>query len=164
MLYEALTGITNPIILRKWSNKAPYVTGVDIITSDVYNLAYGQIVYIGQYEGHYLVDIKSNNNEVLRYCNLNYVNVQPASYIREGTKIGTAQKYVHIEYVTSWRGDSVFPVRINDLTYYKQDPQDVLDGVYTVVPTATLDYAAHDKLNPVEYTEEQKAEFTGGKW
>ena len=163
-MISSLTGSSTIRIKRIWSLQPPYATGFDIICKDVFNIAYGQVVYVGQYDGLYTVNIKSNNNEVLRYGHLRYVSVNTGSYIKEGQRVGFSDEYLHLEYATTWKGSSLFPVRINDLTYYKQDPQDILDGGYTIEPEVALDYAPTSTLTQVTYTEDQKSEFTGGKW
>lgn len=141
-MISTLTGSSESKILRSWKTKEPYVTGYDIECDRVNNVAYGQIVYIGydKNSSTYDVNVKCNNDEVLRYCNLKKLNVQTAEYIDAGTLIGHAKDYLHFEYCTLWATNKIFPVRVNQYCYYKQDPSSILDGTYLPKKETSLTY------------------------
>ena len=112
--------------------KEPYSTGIDVICDKVYNVAYGQVVYIGYDKNNqtYEINIKCNNDEILRYGNIKKLSVSTAEYVDEGTQLGITKDYVHFEYATRWSSTQQFPVRVNKFLYFKQDPSDILEGQY----------------------------------
>lgn len=164
-MISTLTGntIKESDILAKWKSKQPYVTGYDIVCSEVKNVAYGQIVYIGyDPNGTYTINVKSNSGEVLRYSNIRKVNIRTGQYAEKGESIGIAKTYVHFEYCTRWKGESIFPVRVNNYLYYKQDPKDILEGTYEIEPQRSLEYSPTPKPTTVTYaSEDQEKEFKG---
>lgn len=165
-MISTLTGNSSSLIKNSWSLNKPYCCGIDIICSKAFSISTGQIVYIGTDGSTYTVNIKVNNNEIIRYCNIVKLGdkIIPSHYVQEGDLVGIPDKYLTFEYVTRWKGTSLFPVHINKLTYYKQNPQDIIDGSYVIPPIVTLQYGADADTQKVEYTEEQKEEFTGGSW
>lgn len=163
-MIATLTGSANSKIKSKWSLSQPYVSGYDIYCTDVYNVAYGKVVFVGHTQDNgYNVTVKCSNNEVVRYSHLDSVDVIPTQELKND-KIGTANKYVHFEYATSWRGNSVFPIRVGELRYYKQDPSDLLNGKYAITPTVELTQQEGPPISTVTYSEDQKSEFEGNGW
>lgn len=162
-MISTLTGkyISDTDIKSKWKFSKPYVTGYDIFCSEVHNVAYGQVVYIGyEPDGTFTVNVKSNSGEILRYGNLRKVNIRTGQYAKEGESIGNVKEYVHFEYCTRWQGTSIFPVRVNSYCYYKQDPVDILEGTYVVFPGKELEASPTPKPTKVEYiSEDQQKEF-----
>ena len=166
-MISTLTGSSSSQVKNKWSTKEPYVTGYDIVCSkDVYNVAYGKVVFIGHTENNGRnVTVKCNNNEILRYSNLKDVSINEGDTLRVGDRIGTPNRYVHFEYATSWKGDSIFPVRVNEMKYFKQNPEDILEGKYTPTPQVELQFQSGPPTTTgITYSDLQKHEFEGNKW
>lgn len=126
---------------------------------NVYNIAPGEIVDIEASDGRAFVNVKCNPSEVLRYGNLKEVNCKKSYEASIGAQLGVADDYVIFEYCTAWQGQSVYPVRINNMTYYKQDPSDVLDGSYTVRKDGAQQQGYVVNRNRVTFNDEQKALF-----
>jgi len=138
-MISTLTGSSSSKILRSWKATEPYVTGYDIECDYVKNVAYGQIVYIGynKDEKTYDINVKCNNDEILRYCHLRKVNVHTAEWVETETLLGHARDFVHFEYATLWSTGKEFPVRVNQFCYFKQDPTPILEGKY--LPSREVD-------------------------
>lgn len=129
-----LTGSSDSQIRNSYSAKPPYLMGTEIYTQNVLIIADGQIVGAGQEaDGTWSISVKVNHNEVLRYCHLKNRQFGLAYTIRKGIKIGDAKEYVRFEYCTTWQGNSKFPVRLVNYTFFRQDPTDILEGRYTVM-------------------------------
>ena len=127
--------------------------------TDVYNVAHGQIVFIGAENGRAVVTVQCNPSEILRYGNLKELTCEKGYYAEIGAQLGTADKYVDFEYCTLWQGESNYPVRVKQFTYYKQDPTDILEGLYTVRKDGYQTQGYVQNINRVRFTEEQKAIF-----
>ncbi len=126
---------------------------------NVYNIAKGEIVDIEASGERAVINVKCNPSEVLRYGNLVEVNCAKTNNAEIGAHLGKADKYVIFEYCTAWQGQSVYPVRINGMTYYKQNPTDVLNGSYTVRADGAQEQGYVLNRNRVRFTDEQKALF-----
>lgn len=129
-MISTLTGSSDSSITN--TDTVSTIKSARILCENVYNIAYGQIVYIGVTNGRAVVNVKCNPSEVVRYGNLKELNCDRNYYADIGAQIGQADDYVEFEYCTLWRGNSNYPVRINNTTYYKQDPTDILEGRYTL--------------------------------
>lgn len=162
-MISTLTGSSSSTIKSRWSTTVPYVTGYDILSDVAYSVAYGKVVYIGQEpDGTFTINIKCNDDEVLRYGNLTSLLVSSSNEVSAGTKLGNVARFVHFEYATRWQGNSRMPVRINQHLYFKQDPSDILEGKYMPKRQPALDYAPTRNINIVEYlSDEQAYEFKG---
>ena len=162
-MISTLTGSSSSTIKSRWSNTAPYVTGYDIVSNVAYSVAYGKVVYIGQEpDGTFTVNIKNNDDEVLRYGNLTSLLVRSSGEVKAGTKLGNVAKYVHFEYATRWQGNSRLPIRVNQYLYFKQDPTDIIEGKYLPGQQPALEYAPTRNISIVEYdSDEQEYEFKG---
>jgi len=160
-MISTLTGDANSQIRNKYSVKEPYVPGIDVFCQNVLSVTCGQIVYVGQdTTGRYSVSVKVNHNEVLRYTHLKNCQFEAGHEIFPNVKLGDADKYVRFEYCTSWKGASLFPVHINNYTFYKQDPTDILEGRY--LPEANFGLTSQLPIGKVsvEYTSTtQQSEF-----
>lgn len=103
-------------------------TGIDLYADGVYSFCYGVVTNVGTDGDHYAVTVQYNAFASLRYLHLKSVSVKAGEIIQQGFNLGTADKYVHFEYVTKDKGDSIWPVRIGTETYYKHDPLDMIGG------------------------------------
>lgn len=162
-MISTLTGSSSSKIIKKWTTTVPYVTGYDIATGAAYSVTYGKVVYIGQEpDGTFTVNIKCNDDEVLRYGNLTSLLVSSSNEVSAGTKLGNVARFVHFEYATRWQGNSRMPVRVNQYLYFKQDPSDILEGKYMPKRQPTLEYAPSRNITIVTYdSDEQEYEFKG---
>lgn len=133
-------------------------SGVD----KVYSIFPGQVIYIGVYKDLGTLSVKVSDFEIVRYLNLTDIQVTPGETFNEGTYLGVANKQygLQFEFCSTYQGDSKYPVRLNNETYFKQNPIAVLNGKYT--PTynkiVTEGYAEPDQV--VELTEEQAGELS----
>ena len=106
-----------------------YHTGIDIEASEVYNMYTGTVIQVGiEEDNSYAVTVEYNGDIALRYMNLLKAYVTPGDYIYLGAFIGSANKFVHFEYVNTRKDDSIWPVRVGEKTYYKHDPEVIFDG------------------------------------
>lgn len=108
--------------------KYKYHTGIDITASHVYSYASGVVISIGSSEDLYAVTVQYDSRISLRYLHLKSVCVSIGDILYPNMKIGTADQYVHFEYVSVSKDNSIWPVRIGTMTYYKHDPELVLNG------------------------------------
>ena len=108
--------------------KHGYHTGIDLTASDVHSYASGVVISIGRSEDIYAVTVQYDSRISLRYLHLKSVCVYIGDILYPNMKIGTADQYVHFEYVSVSKDNSIWPVRIGTMTYYKQDPELVLNG------------------------------------
>lgn len=117
-------------ILQYYNDKEfPYVSGLDIEAKEVYSICPGKVISAtndGAFK--HAVTVLVNSNQIVRYTNLQSVNVREGSVISIKTLIGHADKFVRFEYCTASPGDSKWPVRIKSVTMYKQDPLGLLTG------------------------------------
>lgn len=106
-----------------------YHTGVDIEGLEIYSYQSGVVTQIGKLSDMlYAIVIQYTASTSLRYANMSSVCVKQGDVIRKGQLIGIAKKFVHFEYLTKDKGTSIWPVRVGGLTYFKQNPEGLLDG------------------------------------
>lgn len=106
-----------------------YHSGIDITAETVYSYASGVVLQVGADEQFKAITIQYSSNIILRYLHMDNVLVKPGQVVYSGQEIGTAHKYVHFEYASRVQGTSMWPVRIGAITYYKQNPELVIDGI-----------------------------------
>lgn len=99
-----------------------YHTGIDVYGKSVYTYAPGVVLAAGSEDGLYTVTVQYDAFSCLRYGHLNFVEVGAGDIVQAGSKIGIADKYLHFEYATKEKRNSVWPVRVGSQVYYKQDP------------------------------------------
>ena len=156
-MISTLTGDSKSIIENKDTLSA--TKSARLLCENVYNVAQGEIVDIEASDGRAVVNVKCNPSEVLRYGNLKEVNCAKSYTAEIGAQLGVADKYVIFEYCTAWKGRSVYPVRLNGMTYYKQDPSDVLNGLYTVRPDGAQEQGYVLNRNRVRFNDTEKTFF-----
>jgi len=101
-----------------------YQSGIDIEAKHVYAMSPGTVVFVGRSDKTYSVIVRNDPKRYLMYSNLKTVLVASGDDVDLGDKLGDASKFVRVEYVTTKK--SKWPVRINDTTYYKNDPTDIV--------------------------------------
>ncbi len=103
---------------------------IEIATDSFYSMCYGSVYSVEKNSNNrYVVTVRFDSSTILRYCNLNSVDVKTGQYIHPSDKVGdTSYGRGQFEYATQFQCDSNWPVRIEEYTYYKHDPLDVLTG------------------------------------
>ena len=102
--------------------KYKFNTGIDLFGKEVYSYAPGVVLAVGKDESLYTVTVQYDVFSCIRYCHLKSVDVGAGDIIQSGSHIGAADKYLHFEYATKEKQDSVWPVRVMSEVYYKQNP------------------------------------------
>lgn len=128
------------------------VIGLVIPADSVSSLYPGRVVYIGYDGTSYTINVRTNVNEVLRYGNIDSVLIRVGDDVMAGQEIGIVKESYLLEYATTWRAESECPVRIADVTYYKQDPTEIVSGMYDLRQEASVDYKATSGIPRVAYT------------
>lgn len=160
---------SNAKIVRSWivdknstafKNHGGYHTGIDLQCTTVYSVCYGVVIELGMHdEGYYFVTVQYDKDNCVRYMHLKSESVTLGSLVAKDDEIGEANKYVHFEYLTSKEGQPSLPVRIDTVTFYKQNPTNIaksglgdsagmdLYSAYQVNITGkvTVDYSTIDK-------------------
>lgn len=109
-------------------DKKEYHTGIDLEASEVYCPCCGVVIQACQVDDHQSVVVQYSGNISLRFTHLREVCVKPGELVDFNQVIGTADKYVHFEYLTSEQNTPSFRVYVaQGLALYKHDPRLVLD-------------------------------------
>ena len=140
-------------VKRTW----PEIPGIEYVATSVKSVCEGTVIYVGASDGRYVVNVQSNSNECIRYCRLKSVNVKINDKVGLDTVIGQADKFVRLEYCTTFV-KSNYVVRIYNRTYYKQDPRPLLEGQYEVIPYHSKNIRS-DPASDIKLTQLQIAEF-----
>ena len=161
---QALTGATSCKLKNEEDLKksAPSTFTATISgAKQVYNLFPGTVLFLGFYKGMGTVTVAVSNHEIVRYCNLKDIQCWVNRSIAAGQLVGTAfaTSGLQFEYCTQWKGDSVYPVRVNNNLYFKQNPLDVLNGVYKPIKETNIHYTSLKVDDKVELTPEQLLEW-----
>lgn len=105
-----------------------YHTGIDISSKSAYSIVDGVVIQIGQDYQSYSVTVQYDSDNIFRYKNLKSVNVNEGQVIHQSDLVGTCIKFFHFEYASRERSGSIWPVRIGEVTYYKHNPEPIIDG------------------------------------
>ena len=153
-----LTGSHNSKIIEEWRTSYPSCTGYKIAATEVHNIVKGTVGQVGQSGNTYVVTILCNPRECIRYGNITKTELKEGDTVAFGQLIGKCQKYVLFEYCSVAQSGSLWPVRINDKSFYKHNPKEILDGTY-IVPEESL--TSKRLYTPVTRTisDEQLSEF-----
>lgn len=144
----------------KKSNPSTFTATISGVTK-VYNLFPGTVLFLGFYKKMGTVTVAISNHEIIRYCNLQDIQCWVNRPITKGQLVGTAftASGLQFEYCTQWKGDSIYPVRINNNLYFKQNPLDILNGIYTPVKETNIQYTSLKVDDKVQFTSEQLLEW-----
>ena len=142
-----LTGIEKPsdsLVIDNWKLSPPAHTSIDIKTTEVYNIIKSQVVDIleNNWNGKttYIVTMKVSDDLYIRYTNLSDSPVSVSDAFDSGIKLGTADKWVGVEYCT--KVHSRYPVLIGSVKIYKHDPSDfILRDILPDILVYTYDVA-----------------------
>ena len=142
---------------KKPKDYTAILTGFTIVN----NLFAGTVVYIGVYQGKGSVYVQVSSHEMIRYLNLQSIQVYKGTKLDKGAFLGTVSSKVGLgfEYCSQWKGDSIYPVRNDNKLYYKQNPIDILNGKYQ--PTAPISIQPGITLlkDKMEFTKAQLPEW-----
>lgn len=142
------------------SSKPTTYTATISGTKNVYSIFPGTVLFLGYYKGTGTIYLCISNHELIRYMNLKDFNVWKGQDIEKGTLLGASSNVpLQFEYCTVYQQDSKYPVRFANRTYYKQNPIDILDGVYWPYKEITIKSGIVLPNNKYEFTEEQKREW-----
>lgn len=145
----------------KPSSYTAVITGVN----NVHSILPGTILFLGYYKGTGTLYISISKHEMIRYMNLKSMTVWRGQDVSKGTSVGIAYKSALLfEYCTVYQQGSPYPVRFADRTYYKQNPIDILDGIYTPYKEITLKSGIVRTNNSCTFTEEQRKEWYSGDY
>lgn len=115
---------------NKYVTYSYYHSGVDLSGTQAYSICSGRVVAVSTSdEGDLGVIIQYSGDVFFQYKNILHTPLHAGDDIVTGTFIGTCDKYVHFEYITS--GENEWPVRIVDRTYYKHDPMPLIEDGFS---------------------------------
>jgi len=125
--------ILKPWIDNKESDDFEYYnelhSGIDLATNLVYTMSSGVVLQVGKSKtGKYAVTIQYDVSTSLRYMNLTSVNMSEGDIVKLGDIVGRCREFVHFEYISINKENSIWPVHIGTMTYYKHDPSDIAKG------------------------------------
>lgn len=103
-------------------------SGTDIKATNVYSVCPGTVMIANKYENHYIVVVQYNLGSCMMYHHLKSITVKVNDQIQLSDKIGVADRWVHVCYLT--QQSSIWPVRVLDRTYYKHNPAEILSTGY----------------------------------
>lgn len=139
-------------------------SGVDISGKSAYSICYGVIIEIGKSTDGYSVSIQYDVSACIRYCYLKSIAVSIGSTVSDGQLIGTASKSIHLEYITTTKKSSIWPVRIGQVTYYKHNPTDILNsGVPVSSYQFYLQLPHHQEISFSDISYEMFSEFSNNR-
>jgi len=163
-ILKALTGSTSPVLLNERelnSSKVTSFTASFLGVNEVFCLFPGSAIFVGSFDGAESVNILVNKHELIRYTNLAVAPVVRDSQVPKGQKIGevSPRKRFGFEYCTQWQGDSKYPVRFCGRLFFKQNPKDILNGIYVPPRDIELIEDFVPYYTDVEFTSEQAGEW-----
>lgn len=144
----------------KSSKPSSFTATIKDITK-VHAIFPGRVLYIGYYEGMGTVTILVSDKEIVRYLNITNIQVPIGNIIKKNTYLGDADKKygLQFEYCSEWQGASKMPVRLNNATYFKQNPIEIFEGLYVPEYVIVPEQGYVDPDTTSELTPEQKNEF-----
>ena len=144
------------------SNYTATISGI----SKVYNIIPGTVIFFGFFNNLGTLYVSISDYEVIRYMNLGSVTVRRSDELEKGAFLGEVakNKSLLVEYCTEYQQGSPYPVRFNEWTYYKQNPIDILDGVYWPYQKGEVMNGVVRPNNTVEFTDQQKMEWFSSEY
>lgn len=152
MSYEVLTPWIDNIRSKDYVRYRGLHTGLDIKADKVISYSPGVVIQVIKSLKYFLVTIQYSVDTILRYDHLKEAIVQVGDIVNSNSVIGIADRFVHFEYISTERLNSIWPVRIGKVTYFKQNPEGILDGTIVIsdidwqVVTENIGY-----FDPIEY-------------
>lgn len=122
--------VLKPCVMSKtdpnYKKLGGFHTGLDIKAENIFTIYQGRIVYVGKESSGYVVFIQTGDSFCIGYKHLLGVSVNLNDLLEPTYTVGYADKYVHVEVYT--REKSIFPVRVGNDTFYKQDANLLFNG------------------------------------
>lgn len=102
-------------------------TSVNLEATSVYSMYSGVVSMICKESNlNYLVGVLINANQAIMFGNLKSINVRENQTVDVVTKIGEANKFVKVYYMTTFM-KTLYTYRIGNILMYKDDPMKILD-------------------------------------
>lgn len=150
--------LTNESDLKSSKICTASFSGVD----KVYSLFPGTVLYIGIYKELGTLTILVSDYEIIRYLNIGDIQVNKGDSVSTSTFLGSVNSRhgLQLEYCSQWRGTSAMPVRLDDRTFFKQNPMDILNGRYKPDYHKEVDMGYTFPDTTKELTPAQQLEFS----
>lgn len=112
-------------------------TGVDLTGHQIFSAYSGTVVLTGRDELGQCVIVQTGSSFCISYRHLSNTCIQMGADVTEGQLLGQADRYVHVELLQ--RVESDWPVRISTETWYKRDPEPILNKTLRETDIALFD-------------------------
>lgn len=116
-------------------------TGVNIKCKSVYSVCDGVVIDVAQYTVGNMVIVQYDNTICLVYSMLKESFVVPGQLIRKGKLLGTADDFVHFEYLRTDKNPIGVTFIYKSIALHPNDPIEVLDGSYQFYSSSDSQYS-----------------------
>lgn len=116
-------------------------TGVNIKCKNVYSICDGVVIDAAKYTNGNLVLIQYDKTICLLYSMMRELFVVPGQLIRKGTMLGTADDFVHFEYLRTDNNPLNVTFIYKSIALHPNDPIEVLDGSYDFYSSTETKYS-----------------------
>ena len=116
-------------------------TGVNIKCKSVYSICDGVVIDSAKYTSGNMVLIQYDNTICLMYSMIRESFVVPGQLIRKGTMLGTADDFVHFEYLRTDNNPLSLTFIYKSIALHPNDPIEVLDGSYNFYSSMDKKYS-----------------------
>ena len=160
-----VTNTNSKISSTYYVNSSDIHTGVDIEhKGSVFNMCEGVVLFIGKsfnMDGITIV-VQYSTTQCVRYSNLSYCYVRIGQPIKRGIRLGECNGNIHFEYLTTHVSSVPECIRIGSVSYYRHDPQCIIDGSVLLsdsgIDSLTI-VTKDDKVPDIEMTQAMNDEF-----
>lgn len=124
------------------------------------------VLYVNKgMDSKYTVILQYDANTLFKFSELHSIRVKEGQTVDCNFIIGTAKGGVKFEYLTAKKYDSHSPVRVNKVTYYKQNPKTILELMLPTTDPGKLGvvFGHYDPDHQVKWTSDMLKEFKNGK-
>lgn len=116
-------------------------TGVNIKCKDVYSICDGVVIDAAKYTNGNMVLIQYDKTICFLYSTIRESFVVPGQLIRKGKMLGTADDFVHFEYLRTDNNPLSVTFIYKSIALHPNDPIQVLDGSYNFYSSSELEYS-----------------------
>lgn len=116
-------------------------TGVNIKCKDVYSICDGVVIDAAKYTNGNMVLIQYDKTICFLYSMIRESFVVPGQLIRKGKMLGTADDFVHFEYLRTDNNPLSVTFIYKSIALHPNDPIQVLDGSYNFYSSSELEYS-----------------------
>lgn len=125
-------------------------TSVNLEATDVYNMYSGYVAIIsGNTRFRYDVVVVLNTTQAIKYGNLKSIDVKLKQNVDTFQRIGYADKYVSVEYLSTYTYNQ-YSFRVEHIQMYKDDPMKILDVDSAVIQATSPLYADSGLIDVVD--------------